>query len=139
MERFGEALRSEREQRGVTLEEICATTRVAMRHLENLEADQYGQLPGGVFRKGIARNYIHALGLEEGPWIERFEANLRSQGIGTETEGDLTQFAQNVKRSRGTTERGMGMRWLGVALLLALVGGGAWAAWKYVLHARVHF
>jgi cytoskeleton protein RodZ len=139
MDRFGESLRSERERRGMTLDAICATTRVSRRHLESLEADEYRQLPGGVFRKGIARSYVDALGLEEGPWMERFETCLRESGVGAETEGDFAQFAQNVKRSRGAAQRRMGGRWLGVLLLIAALAGLACLAWKYALAGRLHF
>ncbi len=108
-------------------------------HLESLEADRYQELPGGVFRKGIARGYLSALGLEEGPWIERFEASLRNSGESTEAEGDWSQFATNVKRSRGSVERNMGMRWVGVLVLLGLLVALGFLAWKYVLAGRVKF
>jgi cytoskeleton protein RodZ len=139
MERFGETLRSEREQRGVTLDSICATTKVSLRHLESLEADDFEHLPRGVFRKGIVRSYIQAVGLDEAIWIERFEASLRRSGISNEIEaGDLTRFAHAVKRSRGSAPRSMRMRWLGVLLLILVLAGLAFLLWKYVLASRIH-
>ena len=67
MERFCDDLRWEREQRKISIETICDKTKVSSRHLLALEAGQYGELPGGVFRKGIVRSYLGALGLEESP------------------------------------------------------------------------
>ena len=62
---FGDRLRREREMRGITLDEICESTKIARRHLEALEREQFDQLPGGVFNKGFVRAYAHFLGIDE--------------------------------------------------------------------------
>ena len=89
MERFCDQLRRERERRKVSIEAICEETKVSSRHLHALEAGEYGQLPGGVFRKGIVRSYLAAVGLDETTWIERFEATLRESGAGHELAGPI--------------------------------------------------
>ncbi len=61
MERFCDELRLERERRNVSIDEICAVTKVSPRHLHALEAGEYRALPGGVFRKGIVRGYLRYL------------------------------------------------------------------------------
>ena len=61
---FGEALRLERERRGISLEALSAETKVRRRHFLALEQDEFGELPGGIFRRGILRAYLHALELE---------------------------------------------------------------------------
>ena len=58
MERFCDELRWEREQRKVSIEAICEETKISARHLLALEAGEYSELPGGVFRKGILRSYL---------------------------------------------------------------------------------
>ena len=60
MERFCDELRWERERRQVSIEKISDETKVSSRHLQALEAGEYGALPGGVFRKGIVRSYLAA-------------------------------------------------------------------------------
>src|SRR5260370_42609997 len=80
MERFCDELRWERERRQISIEKICEETKVASRHLHALEAGEYDSLPSGVFRKGIVRSYLAALGLDELAWIERVEASLRESG-----------------------------------------------------------
>src|SRR5271170_7944952 len=100
MERFCDELRWERERRQVSIETICEETKVSSRHLHALEAGEYDELPGGVFRKGIVRSYLAALGLEENPWIERFEASLRESGAADSDARDWTEFAENVRRNR---------------------------------------
>jgi cytoskeleton protein RodZ len=139
MERFCDELRRERERRKVSIETICEQTKVASRHLLALEAGEYGALPGGVFRKGIVRSYLAALGLDEVPWIERFEASLReSDTVNVNIDGnDWTEFAENVRRNRGGSEPPTGMRWMGVAMMLGSLAALGWGVWKFALHGRL--
>src|SRR5580658_245827 len=100
MERFCDELRGERERRKVSIERISEETKVSSRHLHALEAGEYDALPGGVFRKGIVRSYVVALGLDEASWIERFEASMRDSGAVNAEVTDWSEFAENVRRNR---------------------------------------
>src|SRR5579863_3807088 len=62
---FGESLKREREMRGVTLDEISGATRIATRFLKAIEAEEWDQLPGGVFNRGFVRAVARYLGLDE--------------------------------------------------------------------------
>src|SRR5215470_5013586 len=62
---FGDRLRREREMRGITLDEISESTKIARRHLESLEKEDFEALPGGIFNKGFVRAYARYLGLDE--------------------------------------------------------------------------
>jgi cytoskeletal protein RodZ len=138
MERFCDELRWERERRQVSIEKICEETKVSSRHLVALEAGDYSSLPGGVFRKGIVRSYLAALGLDEASWIERFEESLRESGTGgAEVVEDWAEFAENVRRNRAGTESGTGMRWMGVGVMLASLAALGWGVWKFALHGRL--
>jgi cytoskeletal protein RodZ len=137
MERFCDELRGERERRKVSIEKICEETKVASRHFVALEAGDYNSLPGGVFRKGIVRSYLTALGLEETPWLERFEASLRDSGAGVEVVEDWAEFAENVRRNRTGTESKTGMQWVGVGMMLASLAALGWGVWKFALHGRL--
>jgi cytoskeleton protein RodZ len=137
MERFCDELRWERERRQVSIETICDQTKVASRHFLALEAGEYSALPGGVFRKGIVRSYLAALGLDEVPWIERFEASLRESGTSSAEAKDWTEFAENVRRNRGGSESPNTMRWMGVAMMLGSLMALGWGVWKFALHGRL--
>lgn len=137
MERFCDELRWERERRQVSIETICEETKVSSRHLHALEAGEYNELPGGVFRKGIVRSYLGALGLEENPWIERFEASLRESGAAGGEEVDWTEFAENVRRSRIGSESATGLRWVGVGIMLMSLVALGWGVWEFALHRRL--
>lgn len=137
MERFCDELRWAREQRKISIEAICEETKVSPRHLRALEAGEYGELPGGVFRKGIVRSYLAALGLEESSWLDRFEASLRESGAEDNAVEDWSEFAENVRRNRGAHESETKLRWMGVAMMVAAVLALAWCVWKFILHEQL--
>jgi len=64
MASFGESLRREREMRGVSLEEISGTTKINIRFLQALEAEDFAKLPGGIFTRSFLRAYAGYLGLD---------------------------------------------------------------------------
>ena len=58
----GGYLRELRTRRGMALDELSRTTRVASRYLQALESDAFGELPAPVFIRGFIRAYCQALG-----------------------------------------------------------------------------
>ena len=135
---FGEELRSERERRGISLETICARTKVNRRHLDALERGDYQALPGGVFRRGFVRAYLGSMGLEEHAWMARWDAcyaaYAQSVGALLEPAADgWATFAANVKKNRGVPRRRYLGRWLGVLAMLILLGVAGWMVWRYVV------
>jgi cytoskeletal protein RodZ len=138
MRAFGDELRLERETRGVSLDALSAQTKVNTRHLLALESGHFHELPGGVFRRGILRAYVKALGLEEAEWLPRFEAsvadNARRLGLQAEPEEDAwVTFASNVKKNRVRQRPSTLRRWLGVLVLAILLAVAGWALWHYQL------
>lgn len=137
--RFGEQLRSEREGRGISIERLCADTKVNQRFIEALERGDYRALPGGVFRKGFVRAYLKAVGLDEFEWMSRFDASygelMRSLGIDPANQSaDWATFAVNVKRNRGAPRRKLLKRWLGVLAMFLVLTAAVWGVWHFVLH-----
>jgi cytoskeleton protein RodZ len=136
MERFCDELRWERERRKISIETICEETKVAVRHLQALEAGEYDSLPGGIFRKGIVRSYVMALGLDETPWMERFEASLQ-ESVGAESVDDWAEFAENVRRNRVGAGSKTDFRWMGVGVMVVSIAALGWSVWKFALHGRL--
>ncbi|HEX2804515.1 MAG TPA: RodZ domain-containing protein [Sphingomicrobium sp.] len=60
----GERLRSAREEKGFSLEDIASETRIPLRHLESLEASDWDKLPALTYTIGFAKNYANAVGLD---------------------------------------------------------------------------
>src|ERR1700709_1266948 len=114
---FGRELQLERQRRHITLESIAEGTKVPTRHLRALEQEEYGQLPGGVFNKGIVRSYCKHLGLDEQEWLQKFPS-----AVPESTEPDWASFAENVRRNRANRNAETRMRWFGVLAMLLMLG-----------------
>lgn len=137
MGKFCDELRGERERRKISLDTVYALTKLSPKHVQALENGRYRELPGGIFRRGILRSYLSVLGLEEAPWLEQFQAELRDCGIGATDNEDWIEFAENVRNSRTRLQAPTTARWLGVIGMAALVGMIVWAVWIYVVRPRV--
>ena len=129
---FGRELQLERQRRHILLESIAEGTRVPLRHLRALEQGEYGQLPGGIFNKGILRNYCKYVGLNEQEWLLRMP-----QVAVAERDEDWESFAENVRRSRVGKRSRTGAQWLGVLVMLIVLAALGWAAWRMVLRPQV--
>jgi cytoskeletal protein RodZ len=136
MANFGETLRKERESRGIALDTVVLATKISLRHLHAIEADRFDDLPGGVFNRGIVRNYARTLGLDENEWVNRYMKATRQSDNFDENDLQWTAFAENVGRARGKDlERSdILMRWAGVLVLLLFLCGLSWFVWDYVHH-----
>lgn len=73
MANFGANLRREREMRGVPLDEIAAATKISVRCLQALEAEEFSKLPGGIFTRSFIRAYAKYLGLDEEKVMAEFQ------------------------------------------------------------------
>jgi len=81
---LGEQLRRAREARGVTLREVSEQTRITIRHLEAIEADNYQDLPGGIFNKSFIKSYARHVGFPEARALELYERAARAGGVQTD-------------------------------------------------------
>ena len=64
MGKLGDILRTQRERKGITLDQAAADTRIREKFLKALEDDDYRSLPGAVYTKGFLRNYAEYLDLD---------------------------------------------------------------------------
>src|SRR5712691_5060656 len=64
MTSIGERLRRERLQNRLSLEKIALDTKIGVRLLEAIEAEEFEKLPGGVFRRSFVLQYARALGVD---------------------------------------------------------------------------
>jgi transcriptional regulator with XRE-family HTH domain len=69
---FGPQLRLEREWRGITLEELAATTKVSVELWEAMERNDFSRWPSGVFARAFVRDYARAVGLDVNAVVNDF-------------------------------------------------------------------
>lgn len=106
---FGDCLKREREMREVSLEEICAATRIGTRFLDAMENEEWEKLPGGVFNRGFVRAVARYLGLDEETMLAEYDLAHLHHGSPV-----VVQSPQSIPRSFP--------KWLPVALVLLLAG-----------------
>lgn len=88
MASVGETLRSAREQRGLSIEQVSHDTRISARFLEALEADRFELLPAPVYVRGFIRSYASYLKLDGAALIARLgeQADPRAANVAARTE-----------------------------------------------------
>jgi hypothetical protein len=69
---FGPQLRLEREWRGITLEQLAATTNVSVELWEAMERNDFSRWPSGVFARAFVRDYARAVGLDPDAVVNDF-------------------------------------------------------------------
>ena len=75
----GERLRAAREEKGLSLEDVAAQTRIPTRHLESLEASDWDKLPAPTYTTGFAKSYATAVGLDRAEIGEQLRGELGGQ------------------------------------------------------------
>lgn len=123
---FGQRLQREREMRGITLEEIAASTKIGTRSLRALEDEDFDQLPGGIFNKGFVRAYSKYLGIDEEQAVADFMIAAGEAEPPLPTPPDPGPPPEAQSRAGG---------WLAVVAVLVLAAGG-FGGWKFYQHRQ---
>ncbi len=69
-------LKAARQALGLTVGDVAVRTRVTLRHIEALEAGDYGAMPGRPYAIGFARAYARVVGLKDAEIAEAVRAEL---------------------------------------------------------------
>jgi cytoskeletal protein RodZ len=72
MTAIGEKLKTTRESRGLTLDQVAAETNIARRYLDALENEDFSIFPGDAYIVGFLRNYSEYLGLDPQGMLQAF-------------------------------------------------------------------
>ena len=71
---IGEALAAKRGERGLSIDQVAASTRISAEHIGVLEADEFDRFPAPVYAKGYMRTYANYLGLDPDELIRQMPA-----------------------------------------------------------------
>jgi cytoskeleton protein RodZ len=139
---FGDRLKKEREQRGITLDDISLTTKIGTRLLRALEEEKFDQLPGGIFNKGFVRAYARHVGIDEDQAVADYMSTVgenQSQALVDEqaapkppesTPKPLPEPRIHVVREARRSDSAADIPWGLLAILLLLIAL-AFASWSY--------
>ncbi|MEO8051122.1 MAG: helix-turn-helix transcriptional regulator [Acidobacteriota bacterium] len=72
-------LAQKRQAKGVGIKEIANSTHISLRYLEAIEAEDFTQLPGGIYALSYIRQYAAAIGCDESAVVARYRSLLEPE------------------------------------------------------------
>ena len=72
METLGQELKRRREEKKISLQEMSDATRIGIRFLQAIEADDYSALPGGIYSRSFIKAYARFVKMDEEEALGRF-------------------------------------------------------------------
>jgi cytoskeletal protein RodZ len=123
---LGVLLRRAREAQGLSLRDISDQTRISRRYLEAIEADDYKNLPGGIFNRSFVKAFAKTVGVNEAEAIRGYERTARAHG---ETPDELPTSRQPSRiYTEGESVRSPLVTILLSVIILAVISLGVYAA-----------
>lgn len=125
MESIGAILRTERENRGLSLEDAHENTKITIQNISALEEDRFDSFPNKVYARAFLRDYANFLGLDSAELLTQYEEQwsaAASQEVAPAVES-------------GSFWRALGYTLL-VLVVLAAVGIGGYCGWKELQRER---
>ena len=87
----GVLLRQKREQKGLSLRDVCEATRISLVNLQAIESADYTSLPADAYTRGFIRMYAEFLGLNGPELVDSFFRERGSQ----HTTGPRASYLDN--------------------------------------------
>lgn len=136
---LGDFLRDTRDMRGLDLDALADDTKISMKNLRAIEADDFGALPAEAFTRGLYTLYAKALSLDPEEVLKRYseEKPARSKlGDKATVRSDQHQDVSHMAERPSSLPVAI----VGLALLFFLVAGGflcwyfSWNPATYLSH-----
>lgn len=70
-----------RQKAGISLEQIAEGTKISLRFLRAIEAEEFAKLPGGIFSTSYLRQYAVAIGYDEAELLSHFDRKMNPQPV----------------------------------------------------------
>jgi cytoskeleton protein RodZ len=114
---LGAALTAAREERGLSVEDVAASTRIRPAIIRAIERDDFAPCGGAVYARGHVRAMAQVVGTDSKPLVEEFDRRF-DQPVPSLTTSPLPSF--DPPRDAGRSGR-QSPRWASVALGVLLV------------------
>ncbi len=102
----GEILKQTREEQKLTLDEISVMTRIRVKYLSAIEADNYDVLPSSVQKKGFVRSYARALDLDPSPLIAQLRLTIEEESGESEYPDEVSVQSSTAAETQPLGEIG---------------------------------
>ncbi|WP_296722056.1 RodZ domain-containing protein [Erythrobacter sp.] len=113
----GARLRAARETRGFDLPHIAAESRIPLRHLEAIEAGDFGSLPSRTYAIGFSRTYARLLGLDDAAIVDAVRGEL------SDGQTRRTSMGSGMEPGDPAKLPSAGLAWFGAFAALVLAVG----------------
>src|SRR6056297_3276585 len=123
MESIGKKLKTAREEKGYSTDQVARDTNIARRFILAMEQEDFSAFPGDTYLLGFLRNYGDYLGLDSERLVNLYR-NMQIQ----EQPVPMEELIQG-KRPRPSLRM-----MLGIVLAVAVVGGGGYGAYLWLSH-----
>lgn len=110
----GGRLENARKQSGFSVEEVAEKLNLPIRHIKNIEADDFARFPAETFVLGYVRNYAKLVGLEEQPLIDLYRE------LNTPIDSEVESSAEDTEVYSSTQKIPVSL-WIFGAFLCAVV------------------
>ena len=107
----GERLRAAREERGLSLEDVAAQTRIPQRHLESIETAEWDKLPAPTYTVGFAKSYASAVGLDRASIGDQLREEMGGQRFAS-SQSEVIEAADPARTMP---------KWLVISAVIAVV------------------
>ena len=114
---LGEFLRQERERRGITIEQVASATKISVRLLHLMEADQYAEMPAKPFIRGFVTSYTRFIGLDSKEILTRYDSFIAAK-VGERPTRDSGHSGYAFEKREGEQSRTMLWIIMGVCLVM---------------------
>lgn len=130
MDDLGARLKLAREDKGISLREIAAHTKISVVALEALERNDFTRLPGGIFGRAFVRAYALEIGLDPDETVSEFQVHLeRSEREAAERGATRTEISSDDRAFLERQRRALRvLRLVAGGVLLVVLAVVAWRA-----------
>ncbi|AUA57157.1 Uncharacterized protein conserved in bacteria [Achromobacter spanius] len=127
---IGSALRSLRQSKGWSLDEVSSRIKFSTKQIDALENEAWADLPTGVSLRGLVRNYARLLGADSQAIVDSLDPKARVTGPVKLSPGAL-HSAHSIPQSSADDDRSSSTSWGWlIAIVLVLAAGVAYAFWQ---------
>ena len=107
----GERLKAAREEKGLSLEDVAAQTRIPQRHLESIESREWDKLPAPTYTLGFAKSYATVVGLDRVEIGDKLREEMGGQRFST-SQAEVFEAADPARSMP---------KWLVIGAVLAVI------------------
>ena len=127
---YGGLLRTAREGKGLTVDQVASQLRISPAQIEGLEADDYKVFPTPVYARAHLRSYARLLGVDDNKVIDMFNVALRPEDRDPRTF--IRKTTQDLAPYQDAQPKNVGGKVVAGLLFLAVLIAAGYFGYQYI-------